>query len=110
MSIAVDLVAQHIEALSNFDWATLDSSMSNDPKLVLIGTTNWEWTVPTLYRMVTKAWEFMPRNIELQDEGDGTVRALLTLQDGRSIEGVYLISGNRIDQITLADPQTSTNV
>lgn len=103
MSTAVDIVARHIEALSRFDWATLNSSMSEDPKLLLVGTMNWEWTVPTLYRMVTRAWEFMPRDIQLQDQGGGTVRAALRLEDGRSIEGTYRISGNRIDEITLSD-------
>ena len=103
MSNAVDIVARHIEALSRFDWATLHSSMSKDPKLLLVGTIDWEWTVPTLYRQVTKAWEFMPRDIQLQDLGGGTVRATLRLEDGRRIEGTYRASGNGIDEITLSD-------
>jgi len=110
MDIAVDLVARHIDALSKFDWTTLSSSMSTDPKLRLVGVTDWEWTVPTLYRMVTKAWESMPKDVELEEESGGTVRALLRLEDGRCIEGMYRVTGGQIDQITLIDPQISGNV
>ncbi len=84
----------------------LASSVSEDVKLLLVGTVDWEWTLPNLYRQITQAWDFWPEDIQLHDQGSGTVRTTIRLTNGgatKEIEGVYHVSGDRIDAITLTD-------
>lgn len=114
MSAPVEVVRDHIAALARYDWAAMESTVSNNVQLELVGVENWEWSLSTLYRHVSQAWDYMPEDVELSDQGDGIVHAVIRLASGggsvKQIEGRYRISGGRIDSIILTyePPPTTT--
>ena len=114
MSVAVEVVRDHFAALARYDRAALESTASDKVQVRLVGVEDWKWTLSTLYRHVSQAWNYMPEDVQLSDWGDGTVHAIIRLANGggfvKQIEGWYCISGGRIDSIILTDkpPRTAS--
>ena len=111
MSADVEVVRLHLAALGRFDWAALQSSISEDAVLRLVGLEGWDWAVGNLYRQVTQAWDYMPADVRLSDEGNGVVRAEIRLSNGgavKDIEGEYRVFRDRIEAIVLTDGRSAT--
>lgn len=75
-------------------------------KLVGVDDDDWEWTLSTLYRHVSQAWDYVPEDVQLSDGDDGAVRARIRFTNGgavKVVEGRYRISGDCIDSIILTD-------
>lgn len=106
MSASVEIVRRHFSALGNYDWPTLENSVSGDAKLRLEGASNFKWTLTNLYRHVTQAWDLPVCDVHLTDEGQGVVRAKIHLANdlqAKDIEGEYCVAMGRIDAISLTD-------
>jgi hypothetical protein len=106
VSAAVELVRRHFSALADYDWPTLESSVSSDAHMRLVGVSNFKWTPTTIYRHVTQAWDLSVREVHFTDQGGGIVRAKIHLANdlqAKEIEGEYLVAMGRIDAIILTD-------
>ena len=107
MRVPVEVVREHLAALTHYDWTVLENTVSEGVRLQLVGTEGWNWALSTLYRHVSQAWDFASEEVRLSDQGDGTVRAQIRLTNGgglvKQIEGEYHVRGDRIDSIRLTD-------
>lgn len=106
VSASVEVVRRHFSALADYDWRTLESSVSGDAHIRLVGVSNFKWTPTTIYRHVTQAWDLPVRDVHFADQGGGIVQAKIHLANGlqaKEIEGEYLVVMGRIDAIILAD-------
>jgi len=103
-----EIVRDHIAALARSDWTALESTVSHPVQMKLVGVDDddWEWTLSTLYRHVSQAWDYVPEDVQLSDGDDGAVRARIRFTNGgavKVVEGRYRISGDCIDSIILTD-------
>ena len=106
MSASVEVVRRHFSALADYDWPTLESSVSGGANLRLVGVSNFNWTPTNLYRHVTQAWDLPVCDVQLTDEGEGVVRAKIHLGNAlqaKDVEGEYCVAMGRIDAISLTD-------
>jgi ketosteroid isomerase-like protein len=110
MTPPVEIVRRHLLALSQSDIQALSTTVTASVQLRLEGVEDWDWTLTSLYRAVTQAWNFIPGDIRLDDLGSGHLAATLHLTNGdatKIVEGDYRVSGDRIDAITLRDASRS---
>lgn len=63
MSAPAEIVQGHIAALARYDWAALESTVSDKVQVGLVGVEDWEWTLSTLYRHVSQAWDYIPEDV-----------------------------------------------
>jgi hypothetical protein len=106
VSVSIEIVRRHFSALVEYDWPTLESSVSRDADLRLQGVVNFKWTPTALYRHVTQAWDLPVRDVQLTDNGQGVVGARLHLTNdlqAKVVEGEYRIGMGRICAIILSD-------
>ena len=102
----VEVVRQHLAALTSHDWPALHGSVSADVDLRLVGVASWKWELAGLYRSITQAWDFTIGDIQLIDEGEGAVRARIRLVNGdwvKDVEGEYQVAMGRIASIRLTE-------
>lgn len=106
MSNPVEVVRKHLAAVADYDWDGAKISMSANADLALDGVTDWEWTIFTLYRNVTQAWDFTFAETQLSEGDDGVVTGVIRLVNHGWVKGVmckYHVTQDRIISITLAD-------
>ncbi len=80
--------------------------MSANADLTLDGVTDWEWTIFTLYRYVTQAWDFKVADTQLSEGDDGVVTGVIRLVNHGWVKDVmckYHVTQDRIFSITLSD-------
>jgi hypothetical protein len=108
MTVPSRLVRDHIDAaLTRHDWDAVESSVSEDVRLKMTGIEDWVWTISSLYRHISQAWDFTPEDVQLGDRADGSVGADIRLSNGdgwvKRVVGDYHVLGDRIDFIALTD-------
>jgi ketosteroid isomerase-like protein len=103
---SVEAVRQHLAALASYDFPALNGSVSTNVELRLIGETSWKWELAGLYRFITQAWDFAVGDVQLADEGGGSVRVQIRFVNGdwvKDVEGQYQVEMGRISLITLTN-------
>lgn len=107
MSAALEIVRGHLEALARHDWTSLGGSVSETVSLGVQGVdSEWRWTLNGIYRFVTQAFDYWPDDVQLVDQGDGLVRAVLKLTNGlasKEVRGEYVVIDGAINVITLTN-------
>lgn len=106
MSNPVEVVRKHLAAVADHDWDGAKISMSGNADLALDGVTDWEWTIFTLYRNVTQAWDFTFADTQLSEEDDGVVTGVIRMVKDGWVKGVmckYRVTQDWIISIPLAD-------
>jgi hypothetical protein len=102
----VEVVREHLAAVAGYDWAGVERSMSANADLTLDRVTDWEWTISTLYRHVTQAWDFTVADTQLSEGDDGLVAGVIRLVNHGLVKDVvckYHVAQDRIISITLSD-------
>ena len=108
MRTAVEFVRHHLDTLWARDWAELERSIADDAELT-VTHGDWaysDWTVSSLYRHITQAWDFAPGEVRLSEGGDGVVAATMLLKNAgynKTVQGKYRVKGDRICSVWLVD-------
>jgi hypothetical protein len=106
MSDPVEVVREHLAAVAGYDWDRVKTSMSANADLTLSGVADWEWTIFTLYRNVTQAWDFTVADTQLNVKSDGVVAGVIRLVNHGWVKDVackYHVTEDRIIAVTLSD-------
>ena len=106
MSNPVEVVREHLAAVAEYDWDGVETSLSANAELTLGGVTDWEWTISTIYRHVTQAWDFTIADKLISQGDDGLVTGVIRLVNHglvKDVVGEYHVAQDRIISITLSD-------